>query len=285
MEKISVRIKKKLVFCLVLSIIIGIFLTARVAYIEIFKSEFLQPKAYEQQSRDRLISPVRGSILDRNNVGIAVSKSVYSVSAVPIQVKEKEKTAQYLSEVLDIEYEEIFEKISKKVALVRLKSKIDEETAQKIRSRSLEGINVDEDVKRIYPFKNLAAQVIGFSGKDNQGVTGLEAKYDSYLAGKAGKILTVTDSMGRIISDEQKRIAPENGYNIVTTIDAAVQRYAQQTIQKAVEGKEAKRGIITVINPQTLKILSMAIKNVKQKLTKKLKVSQIWRRKKNANGN
>ena len=258
MEKISVRIKKKLAFCLVLSIIIGIFLTARVAYIEIFKSEFLQPKAYEQQSRDRLISPVRGSILDRNNVGIAVSKSVYSVSAVPIQVKEKEKTAQYLSEVLDIEYEEIFEKISKKVALVRLKSKIDEETAQKIRSHSLEGINVDEDVKRIYPFKNLAAQVIGFSGKDNQGVTGLEAKYDSYLAGKAGKILTVTDSMGRIISDEQKRIAPENGYNIVTTIDAAVQRYAQQTIQKAVEGKEAKRGIITVINPQNGEIYAMA---------------------------
>ena len=258
MEKISVRIKKKLAFCLVLSIIIGIFLTARVAYIEIFKSEFLQPKAYEQQSRDRLISPVRGSILDRNNVGIAVSKSVYSVSAVPIQVKEKEKTAQYLSEVLDIEYEEIFEKISKKVALVRIKSKIDEETAQKIRSHSLEGINVDEDVKRIYPFKNLAAQVIGFSGKDNQGVTGLEAKYDSYLAGKAGKILTVTDSMGRIISDEQKRIAPENGYNIVTTIDAAVQRYAQQTIQKAVEGKEAKRGIITVINPQNGEIYAMA---------------------------
>ena len=258
MEKISVKIKKKLTLCLVLSVIIGIFLAVRVAYIQIFNSEFLQPKAYEQQSRDRLISPVRGSILDRNNVGIAVSQSVYSVSAVPVQVKEKEKTAQYLSKVLDIDYEETLEKISKKVALVRLKSKIDQKTAQEIRNSDLEGINVDEDVKRIYPFKNLAAQVIGFSGKDNQGVTGLEAKYDSYLAGKAGKILTVTDSMGRIISDEQKRIAPENGYNIVTTIDAAVQRYAQQTIQKAVEGKEAKRGIIIVLNPQNGEIYAMA---------------------------
>ena len=258
MEKISVKIKKKLAFCLVFTLLSGLFLIGRLIYIEVFKAGFLQPLAYEQQSRDRLISPVRGSILDRNNVGIAVTESVCSVSAVPVQVKEKEKTAQYLSEVLELDYNETLDKLNENVALVRLKSKIDVQTAQEIREKDLDGINVDEDVKRVYPFKNLASKVIGFAGKDNQGVTGLESKYDEYLSGSPGKILTVTDSQGVQISDEQTRIAPENGNNLVTTIDASVQRYAEQTISKAVEAKGAKRGIIIVLNPQNGEIYAMA---------------------------
>ena len=258
MEKISVKIKKKLAFCLIFTLLSGLFLIGRLIYIEVFEADFLQPLAYEQQSRDRLISPVRGSILDRNNVGIAVTESVCSVSAVPVQVKEKEKTAQYLSEVLELDYNETLDKLNENVALVRLKSKIDVQTAQEIREKDLDGINVDEDVKRVYPFKNLASKVIGFAGKDNQGVTGLEAKYDEYLSGSPGKILTVTDSQGVQISDEQTRIAPENGNNLVTTIDASVQRYAEQTISKAVEAKGAKRGIIIVLNPQNGEIYAMA---------------------------
>ena len=123
---------------------------------------------------------------------------------------------------MELDYNETLDKLNENVALVRLKSKIDVQTAQEIREKDLDGINVDEDVKRVYPFKNLASKVIGFAGKDNQGVTGLEAKYDEYLSGSPGKILTVTDSQGVQISDEQTRIAPENGNNLVTTIDASV---------------------------------------------------------------
>ena len=160
--------------------------------------------------------------------------------------------------MLDLEYDDVIKKLSENVALVRIKSKIDIETAHEIRQKALPGINVDDDVKRVYPFKNLAAQVIGFAGRDNQGVTGLEAKYDEYLAGKPGKILTVTDSRGVKISDEQRRVPPQNGNNIVTTIDTTIQRYAEQTISKAVEAKEAKRGIIIVLNPQNGEIYAMA---------------------------
>ncbi len=258
MEKISVKIKKKLTLGLIVTLLCGIALICRLVYIELFDAGFLQPMAYEQQSRDRLISPVRGSILDRNNVGIAVSESVCSVSAVPVQVIQKEETAKELCQMLDLEYDDVIKKLSENVALVRIKSKIDIETAHEIRQKALPGINVDDDVKRVYPFKNLAAQVIGFAGRDNQGVTGLEAKYDEYLAGKPGKILTVTDSRGVKISDEQRRVPPQNGNNIVTTIDTTIQRYAEQTISKAVEAKEAKRGIIIVLNPQNGEIYAMA---------------------------
>ncbi len=258
MEKIPVTVKKKLVFFLVSTLVLGAFLVGRLIYIELFKSGFLQPLAYEQQTRDRLIAPVRGSVLDRNGVGLAVTKSVCTVSAVPVQVIDKESTAEYLSGALELKYDEVLKKLNENVALVRIKSKVDVEKAQEIRAKNLPGINIDEDVERVYPFKNLAAQVIGFVGSDNQGIIGLEAKYDSYLKGESGKILTVTDSRGVKISDEQIRVSPVDGGNLVTTIDASVQRFAQQTIEKAVKAKEAKRGVIIVLNPQNGEIYAMA---------------------------
>ncbi len=149
-------------------------------------------------------------------------------------------------------------KIKQKVALVRIKTKVDTETAAAIRKANYPGVEVDEDVQRVYPYSELAAQVIGFVGKDNQGIIGLEAKYDELLEGEKGKILTLTDSRGNEVDSEQERIPPVDGKNLVTTMDVVMQQYAEQTIAKAVETKGAKRGVIIILNPQNGEIYAMA---------------------------
>lgn len=213
---------------------------------------------YEQQTRDRLITPNRGSILDRNGVGIAMTETVNAVSVIHAQIKDEEKTAKFLAEQLDLDYKDVLEKVKQRVALVRIKTKVDKEKAMEIRKADLPGIVVDEDVKRVYPYSELAAQVIGFVGKDNQGIIGLEAKYDKYLEGKPGKILTLTDSRGLEVKSEQERLSPENGGNLVTSLDVVIQQYAEQTLAKTVEAKQAKSGMIIVLNPQNGEIYAMA---------------------------
>lgn len=250
--------KKKLLIFLFCSMFGYLLLTGRLVFIELFRAEEWQELAYEQQTRDRLITPKRGSILDRNGEGIALTETVNAVSVIPVQVKEKEKTAQFLADTLDLEYEDVLEKIQKKVALVRIKTKVDTETAAAIRKANYPGVEVDEDVQRVYPYSELAAQVIGFVGKDNQGIIGLEAKYDELLEGEKGKILTLTDSRGNEVDSEQERIPPVDGKNLVTTIDVVMQQYAEQTIAKAVETKGAKRGVIIILNPQNGEIYAMA---------------------------
>lgn len=258
MEKPSIFMKKKLLFVLFSIQLFVLVLIGRVIYIQTVKADELQKMAYEQQTRDRLISPDRGSILDRNGTGIAVTETVNAISVIPAQIKDKDYVSNYLSEVLEMEYDEVFEKVNQKVALVRIKTKVDSEIAMEIRKKDIEGIVVDEDVKRIYPYSNIASQVIGFVGKDNQGIIGLEAKYDEYLKGEEGKILTLTDSKGLEVDSTQERIAPIDGYNLITSIDIIIQQYAEQTIKKAVESKKAQKGIIIVLNPQNGEIYAMA---------------------------
>ena len=258
MEKPTISAKKRLLVFLFCAMFGYLLLVGRVAFIEFFRAEKLQEMAYEQQTRDRLITPKRGSILDRNGEGIALTETVNAVSVIPVQVKEKEKTAQFLSEKLGLEYAEVLEKVQQKVALVRIKTKVDTELAAEIRAANYPGVEVDEDVKRVYPYAELAAQVIGFVGKDNQGIIGLEAKYDELLEGEQGKILTLTDSRGNEVDSEQERIPPVDGKNLVTTIDVVMQQYAEQTIAKAVETKGAKKGLIIILNPQNGEIYAMA---------------------------
>ena len=258
MEKPTISAKKRLLVFLFCSMFGYLLLVGRVAFIEFFRAEKLQEMAYEQQTRDRLITPKRGSILDRNGEGIALTETVNAVSVIPVQVKEKEKTAQFLSEKLGLEYTEVLEKVQQKVALVRIKTKVDTELAAEIREANYPGVEVDEDVRRVYPYAELAAQVIGFVGKDNQGIIGLEAKYDKLLEGEQGKILTLTDSRGNEVDSEQERIPPVDGKNLVTTIDVVMQQYAEQTIAKAVETKGAKKGLIIILNPQNGEIYAMA---------------------------
>lgn len=258
MQKLSVWVKKRLFFALFCVVLWGILLIIRVCYIQTVKAEDLQKMAYEQQTRDRLITAKRGSLLDRNGEEIAATQSVCAVSVIHNQLENKEQAASFLSRKLNLDYDYVLKKVSKKVALVRIKKRVDEKAAQEIRQANIKGIVVDEDVERVYPFGNLASHVIGFVGGDNQGIIGLESKYEKYLSGKEGKILTLTDSRGLEISDAQERIEPERGYDIVTSLDVSVQKFAQQTIAKAVEAKNAKRGLIIVMNPQNGEIYALA---------------------------
>lgn len=257
-DKLTFRGKKRLFIALAVFMAALVVLSIRVGYLMLTKADEYQSQAYEQQTRDRLITPKRGSILDRNGVGMAVTESVSAVSVIHAQVENQEETAKALSEILELDYNDVLEDIQERVALKRIKTKVDNETAAKIRALDLPGVMIDEDVERTYPYSTLAANVIGFVGKDNQGIIGLESKYEDYLKGQAGKILTQTDSKGLRVSDAEERVEPVNGDNLVTSIDVVIQQYAEQEIQAAVEAKGAKSGLIIVMNPQNGELYAMA---------------------------
>ena len=261
MEKPTIMIKKKLMVILFAIVVVLFLLLGRVFYIQYFKADFLQSKAYEQQTRDRLIKPNRGGIFDRNMVGIAVTETVSSVSVIHNQIKNPQQVASILSEKLELDYDYVLEKIQKRLALERIKTKVDKATADEIAALDLPGVVIDEDIRRIYPYSTLASQVIGFVGKDNQGIIGLESKFEEYLKGESGKILTETDVLGREVSGSQKqRIAPIDGYNLITSIDVVIQQYAEQTLEKALTYKNAKKGAVIVMNPQNGEIYAMTNK-------------------------
>ncbi len=261
MKRIPLFAKRHLIFCLAVCELVLIGLICRVFYIQMFLGPRLQKAAFEQQTRDRLIAPERGNILDRNGIPIATSRTVASVSVIHAQVEEPERVAAELSKRLDLDYNEVLEKVNKRVALMRIKTKVDKKTAEEISALKLRGVMVDEDIERIYPYNSLAAHVIGFVGKDNQGIIGLESKYDEYLKGKKGKILTQTDGRGiELENSEQDRVAPKAGYDLVTSIDVNLQQYAEQTIEKAVKAKNANRGSVIMMDPQNGEILAMASK-------------------------
>ena len=259
MEAPGIGVKKRLLALLAGAVAGFLVLCARVAYIQTARGPALQRMAYEQQTRDRLIAPRRGSILDRNGVGLALTRSVYAVSVIPAQIADREATARYLAQTLALDYADVLDKVSRRVALVRIATKVEPEVAMAIRQADWPGVAVDEDVKRVYPYGSLAAQVIGFVGRDNQGVLGLEAKYDAALAGSQGKILTQTDSRGLEVSPAQERVAPVDGLDLVTTLDAVVQQYAEQTLAAALTAKGAKRGLILVMDPRDGGMLAMAV--------------------------
>ncbi len=261
MEKPTIGVKKRLLFFLLVFEIMLVGLVVRVAYIEVFNAEFLQKRAYEQQTRDRLIAPQRGSILDRNMIPLAETETVSSVSVIHSQIKNEEEVTKLLSEKLSLDYETVLKKVKRNVALERIKTKVPKEIADEIRTSKIPGIVVDEDIKRVYPYSTLLSQVLGFVGKDNQGIVGLESKYEEYLKGEVGKILTETDVRGRELKDSsQMRIEPIEGGNLVTSVDVIVEQYAEQTLAKVVEAKSAKRGSIIVMNPQNGEIYAMASK-------------------------
>lgn len=261
MKKLGIVSKKKLIFILIALEAILFFLVIRIGYIQIFKSDWLQEKAFEQQTRDRLIKPNRGAILDRNNEEIATTKTVASISVINAQIENKEEVATKLSEILELEYEYVLEKVNKKVALERIKTKVDRELANEIRELGLKGIKIDEDILRIYPFNNLASHTIGFVGKDNQGIVGLEAKYDKYLKGEAGKILTETDARGiEVENGAEIRKEPINGNTLKTSIDLTLQKYVEQTLETTLQRTKAKVVTMILMDPNTGEILSLVNK-------------------------
>jgi len=236
-------------------------LVVRVLFIQLYQGEELQARAFEQQTRDRTIRPVRGGIYDRNGIQLATTETTASISVVYSQMADIPATARALAEILELDEAVVLEKILQRVALVRVAQKVDRETANRLRLLDLPGVLIDEDVQRVYNFGSLASHVIGFVGSDNQGIIGLEARYDSYLAGELGRILTETDVRGRPLEGGREyREAPTDGNNLVLTIDAVLQAYAEQTLELLVEQKSALRGVIILMNPMNGEIYALANK-------------------------
>ncbi len=215
-QKPGVVHKQKLLILLAIFTSFLLVLFARVFYIQFVQAPALRAQIYEQQTRDRLISPNRGRILDRNGVAMAETETVASVSVVHNQIQDAEGVSRILAEKLGLDYETVLAKVNKRVALNRIQTKAEKPVADGIRALNLPGVKVDEDTKRFYPFSTLAAQVIGFAGKDNQGIIGLEAKYNSYLEGASGKILTQTDIKGReVFGGQEVRVEPTPGHTVM----------------------------------------------------------------------
>ena len=258
---VSLALKRRMLI-IMLCFTLGLLgMGVRLAYVQVIEGKRLQELADEQQTRNRAITPTRGNIYDRNLNVLAKSASVATIGVVHAQITEPERVAKVLSEHLNMDNDEVYKKVTKRVAFMRIATKVEKSLADEIRGLNLSGVKVDEDSKRYYPYHTLASQTLGFVGKDNQGIIGLEVKYDSYLKGIPGKILMETNGKGERREEEvEVRVNPENGNHLVTTLDLTLQEYAEQAIEKAVEMKGAKRGAIIMMNPQNGEIYALATK-------------------------
>lgn len=259
MSRQLTRNKRKIVVFCMLVFLAGIVLCVRVAYIMIFRSEHYSLLAKEQQERERSIKAARGMILDVNGNIIATNKTVCTISVIHSQIEDEEKVIRVLCDELSLDEEAVRKKVTKVSSMEKIKSNVDKETGDKIRGYDLAGVKVDEDYKRYYPYSQLASKVIGFTGSDNQGIIGLEVKYESYLKGIEGKLLTLTDARGiELPNAAETRVEPVAGNNLRISLDINIQMYAEQLAEKVKEQKQADRVSIVVMNPQNGKIMAMA---------------------------
>ena len=250
--------RKKITLYALVVLVIFICLTGVLLNLMIFDSEKYIEKANELHERERDIKAARGKILDRNGVVIASNKTVCTISVIYNQIENPEEVINVLSKELELSKEEVTKKVTKVSSRERIKSNVSKEIGDKIREYNLPGVKVDEDYKRYYPYGSLASKVLGFTGADNQGIVGLEVKYESSLKGKDGTILTVTDARGiELDTVAEKRIEPVAGNNLVTSIDVNIQKYAEQAANKVLKSKEAKRVSVIIMNPQNGEIYAM----------------------------
>lgn len=252
-------INRKMLLIYVMGIIlVCIVATGKLAYIMIFKSEYYTEKALDVQERQRKIKAPRGKILDRNGKVIASNKTVCTISVIYNQVKEPEKVIKMLASELQMEEKDVRKKVEKISSREKIKSNVDKKTGDKIREYNLSGVKVDEDYKRYYPYESLASKVLGFTGADNQGIIGLEVKYEKYLKGMDGLILTPTDTRGIEMENAlEQREEPVPGNNLTTTIDVNIQQYAEQIAYNTLEAKGANHVSIIVMNPNNGEVLAM----------------------------
>lgn len=262
MSKIKRISKKRLVAVLIMACCIFFMLIFRTGYLQIVKGDWLTAKALDQQTRDIPIEPKRGTIYDKNMKELAVSVTKYTIWAKPVEVKDKEKAAKVISNIIDEEHEEVLKLLKKKnMALVKVKRWIDDETAEKIREAKLPGIWVAEDNQRYYPYGNFASYVLGHTSDDATGIAGVEMQYDKHLKGKSGRLIVSTDASGREIPHGmEKYYEPVQGNGLVLTIDEVIQHYTEKAVQKAYELNNAKRVTAIAIDPKTGDVLSMASK-------------------------
>lgn len=250
--------RKKIVFVFTLMFFMTVGLIGRLIYLMIFQSEYYGVKAQELHERERDIKAARGEILDRNGVVLASNKTVCTISVIHSQVKEPEKVISVLVKELGMEEADVRKRVEKVSSIERIKTNVDKSVGDAIREYSLAGVKVDEDYKRYYPYDTLGSKVIGFTGGDNQGIVGLEVKYDSFLEGTNGKILTLTDARGVEIENAgESRKDPIDGNNLVISMDYNIQMYAQQMAEKVMQEKQADKVAIILMNPQNGEIIAM----------------------------
>lgn len=258
MKGFQIYHKKKIVFTFLAFVLLLMGLMGRLVYIMLFQSEYYSKKAVDLHERERSIKAARGRILDRNGIVLADNRVVCTISVIHSQIEEPEKVAAYLSETLDIDYDTVWKKVNKYSSIERIKNNVDKAVGDEIRKQNLSGVKVDEDYKRFYPYSTLASKVLGFTGADNQGILGLEVKYDDVLQGKNGTILTVTDAKGlELAQTGESRIEPIAGNDLTLTLDMNIQSYATQLAMQVMEAKEAEGVSMIVMNPNTGAILAM----------------------------
>ena len=250
---------RKKIFVVALGIIAAfVVLFIRLSYLMIVRSEYYYEKAQSLHERERSIKAKRGIIYDRNGVELAGNKPVCSVSVIHSQITDVDTVVRRLCDILDLDEEWVRKKVTTNSIREKIKSNVEKETADQLRELGLDGVMIDEDYKRYYPYDTLASKVLGFTGADNQGIVGLEVAYEKVLEGTPGSILTLTDANGREIPNEAEgRLEPISGNNLYISIDVNIQKYAEQAATKVLKAKQAKRVSVVLMNPQNGEIYAM----------------------------
>ena len=256
---LSTSHRKKLVLMIVAILMVCILECVRLGVIMTVKSEYYMQKADELHQRERRIKAKRGRILDRNGEILAANEAVCTVSVIHSQIDDEDKVIKVLAGELNMDVEEVTKKVKKVSSMEYIKTNVAKDIGDAIREYDLPGVKIDEDYKRVYPYNELASKVLGFTGADNQGILGLEAKYDTYLSGTNGQILTLSDAGGiEIKGSREDRILPVDGQDLYTTLDVNIQKYATQLAWETMVKKEAKQVSIIVMRPDNGEILAMA---------------------------
>ena len=256
---LSTSHRKKLVLMIAAILMVCILECVRLGVIMTVKSEYYMQKADELHQRERRIKAKRGRILDRNGEILAANEVVCTVSVIHSQIEDEDKVIKLLAGELDMDVEEVTKKVKKVSSMEYIKTNVAKDIGDAIREYDLPGVKIDEDYKRVYPYNELASKVLGFTGADNQGILGLEAKYDTYLSGTNGQILTLSDAGGiEIKGSREDRILPVDGQDLYTTLDVNIQKYATQLAWETMVKKEAKQVSIIVMRPDNGEILAMA---------------------------
>lgn len=250
--------KKKILVVFLAAFILILYLIGRLVYLMVFDAEYYQQKAEDLHERERDIKAARGEIIDRNGTVLATNRTVCTISVIHSQIENPEKVIEKLSEFLEMDADQVRKKVEKISSIERLRSNVDKRTGDKIRNLGLAGVKVDEDFKRYYPYNELASKVLGFTGGDNQGIVGLEVKYEKYLKGINGKILTTTDARGiELDGVAEDRLEPEAGNTLRISLDYTMQKYALQMAEKVRTEKQADKVGIILMNPQNGEIYAM----------------------------
>lgn len=250
--------KKKILVVFLAAFILILYLIGRLVYLMVFDAEYYHQKAEDLHERERDIKAARGEIIDRNGTVLATNRTVCTISVIHSQIENPEKVIEKLSEFLEMDEDQVRKKVEKISSIERIRSNVDKRTGDKIRNLALAGVKVDEDFKRYYPYNELASKVLGFTGGDNQGIVGLEVKYEKYLKGINGKILTTTDARGiELDGVAEDRLEPEAGNTLRISLDYTMQKYALQMAEKVRTEKQADKVGIILMNPQNGEIYAM----------------------------